>query len=250
MTGFVDLHCHWVPGIDDGARTLSEGLNMLQELANIGFSHVVATPHMRPGLFDNERERLVDAFQLALPVVRDRPELPQVSLGCEHFFDDIVFSRLKAGQALPYCPDALARGLRTQGAILIEFHDFPPLALLERQLFEMQTWGYIPVIAHPERYRTLWKSPEQLERLIDLGSVALLDVAALVGKYGGEPQRCAEQLLELGLYDAACSDAHRPSDVQQVAAGIDWIRRNLGVEEVDYLLRETPWRLLHGERPN
>lgn len=249
MTGFVDLHCHWLPEIDDGARTISEGVAMLRALGSLGFSHVVATPHMRPGLFDNQRSDLVQRFTEVIPLLREEGPLPDVSLASEHHFDERVLSDVRSGRGLPYRAQCDPSDPRSDGAILVEFLDLPPPQLVERQLFELQTLGYIPVIAHPERYRVLWRDPSRLERLVELGSVALLDTAALVGKYGSEPQRCAQTLLEMGLYDAACSDAHRPTDVEEVASGMAWLRREYGEEEVQFLFSTGPRALLSGLRP-
>src|SRR5688500_12788406 len=102
MAAFVDLHCHWVAGIDDGARTPEEGLAILAGVGELGFEHVVATPHMRPGMFDNDRTRLEEAYKKMLPALERAPALPRVSLASEHFFDDTVVGRIRAGEALPY----------------------------------------------------------------------------------------------------------------------------------------------------
>jgi protein-tyrosine phosphatase len=168
------------------------------------------------------------------------PGLPRVGLSSEHYFDDVIFERLRTDRALPY------PGGR---AALLEFWeiDFPPT--IGRQLFELRRQKLLPVIAHPERYRAIWRSAEVLERLVEAGSAALLDAAALVGKYGRQPQRCAEELLELGLYHAACSDAHRPADVDQVAAGMRRIEEMYGPEELEFLFREGPNALLEGRLP-
>jgi protein-tyrosine phosphatase len=237
MAGFVDLHCHWIPGVDDGAPTLEAGRHMLEGLGALGFETVVATPHMRPGLFDNTRAALIGAFERADSALAGRADLPERLLSCEHFFDDIVFRRLSDGEGLPYPGDA---------AVLLEFYesDFPPR--VEQLLSQLRRGGLTPVIAHPERYRVLWDRPEILDRLLDLGAVALLDSAALVGKYGHRPQRSAELLLERGAYHAACSDAHRPEDVPEVARGMDWIRRRYGESEVTALFREGPLEILAG----
>ena len=82
------------------------------------------------------------------------------------------------------------------------------------------------------------------------GGGALLDVAALAGKYGKQPQRSAEELLDAGLYHAACSDAHRPVDADAVQAGIRCVQRGYGDEEVDFLFREGPLALLEGRLPD
>jgi len=240
MSGFVDLHCHYVPGIDDGASSAEDGVAMLRGLHSLGFTRVLATPHTRPGMFDNTASSITAAFeQFKSNLPTDTP-LPELSLSSEHYFDEVVFQRLLTGQGLPY-PGGKA--------VLLEFYqiDFPPM--IQHRLFDLRARGLLPVIAHPERYQCLWRSPQLLEKLVDLGSAALLDIAALVGKYGRKVQECAEVLLERGLYHAACSDAHRPSDVAEVARGIERLRALYGPEEVTFMFREGPEQLLAGSLP-
>ena len=205
---------------------------------------------MRPGLFDNNSSQLRQAYLNMLPRLRNENDIPDTSLASEHFFDSSVLEELRKGLGLPFCKEEVkASGSRTSGAVLVEFHDISPLPVVERQLFELQTAGYIPVIAHPERYRSVWEKPEIMERLVDLGSVTLLDTAALAGKYGRRSKASARKLLQLGLYDAACSDAHRPEDVSLVEKGMKWIRSEYGPDEINLLFHETPTRLLEGKRP-
>jgi len=240
MSGFIDLHCHYVPGIDDGANSTADGLAMLRGLSSLGFARVMATPHTRPGMFDNDAATIGAAFAEFKRAMPSDPQLPELSLSSEHYFDEVVFQRLLSGQGLPYPGDK---------AVLLEFYqiDFPPM--IQHRLFDLRTRGLLPVIAHPERYQCLWRSPEILETLVDSGSAALLDIASLVGKYGRKTQVCAEALLERGLYHAACSDAHRPSDIAEVASGIDRLRELYGAEEVTFMFREGPEHLLRGVLP-
>lgn len=241
MRGFVDLHCHWIADVDDGARSVSESLAMLRALHASGFDLVIGTPHMRPGMFDTTRESLRAAFERMQPHLLEVAGLPRVELSSEHFFDDVVYQRVLGGTGLPYPGDR---------AVLFELYesDFP--LSLDRLLAELRRGPkLVPVIAHPERYQRMWRDPEVLERLLDVGAAALLDAAALVGKYGRKAQRCAEDLLERGLYHAACSDAHRPADVEEVARGMLRVRELHGPEEEDFLFREGPLALLQGRIP-
>ncbi|HEX4474391.1 MAG TPA: CpsB/CapC family capsule biosynthesis tyrosine phosphatase [Polyangiaceae bacterium] len=237
MNGFVDLHCHFVPGIDDGATTAADGIAMLVALGRAGFDEVVATPHMRPGLFDNDANRIKAAYATMLAQVEATPGLPSISLSSEHYFCDLVYERIVNGEALLY------PGGR---AVLLEFYEVDFLPAAAQRLFDLRRRRILPVIAHPERYRSLWKSHERLKNLVETGAVALLDVAALVGKYGKEPQKCARRLLDDGLYHAACSDAHRVSDVEEVQDGIRFIQSKYGEDEVDFLLRRGPREILAG----
>lgn len=237
MPAFVDLHCHCVPGLDDGVRSAAEALELLRALGDCGFARVVATPHMRPGLFDNTAGTLTAAFEALRPVTLSEPGLPSLSLSSEHYLDDTVFSRLLAGAGLPYPGER---------AVLIELYDMDFSTALAERMFELRRRRLLPVIAHPERYPALWRHEERLEAFVDAGTALLLDLGALVGKYGREPQRCAEALLERGLYHAACSDAHRPSDVADVRRGISVIEKRYGEDEVSLLLTEGPGEILEG----
>ena len=102
MRGFIDLHAHWVAGVDDGARSFADSMNLLSALHSAGFDKVVATPHMRPGMFDNTREHLSAAYEATCAALRGVPGLPALGLSSEHFFDDVVYQRLLEGRALPY----------------------------------------------------------------------------------------------------------------------------------------------------
>jgi protein-tyrosine phosphatase len=236
----IDLHCHFLPGIDDGAPTAADGVAMLEGLRSLGFSHVVATPHMRPGMFDNERGALTRAFDDFVPKLAGRA-VPEVSLSSEHYFDELVYTRLLNGEALPY------PGGR---AALLEFYEIDFPAYIEHRLFDLRRRKILPVIAHPERYRKFWDKPEALERLVDQGVTTLLDCMALVGKYGRRPQRAAEELLERELYQAACTDLHRPADVAVVEKALGLIEKRYGKDELDFLFVEGPQALLAGRSPS
>ncbi|WP_437332731.1 tyrosine-protein phosphatase [Sorangium sp. So ce394] len=240
MRGFIDLHCHWVAGIDDGARTVEESFALLTALRGAGFDTVVATPHMRPGMFDNTRQSLRAAYDATCAALRradDARGLPALDLSSEHFFDDVVFQRLLDGSALPY------PGGR---AALVEFptRSFP-VRVAER-IFDLSRRKLRPVIAHPERYEPVFDDCSSLDPLLDAGAVLLLDVAALTGKYGRAPRRAAEQLLEEGYYYAACSDAHAPRDVADVRGGIDALFARVGEEEATFMLIDGPRAILEG----
>jgi protein-tyrosine phosphatase len=126
----------------------------------------------------------------------------------------------------------------------VEVHPrgFPPQ--LAHRFFDLGRAGLRPVLAHPERYEPVWKDDTCLDPLLDAGASLLLDVCALVGKYGKASQRAAEKLLDEEAYEAACSDAHRPADADVVAEAIDALERRVGRPEAERLLRDGPRGIL------
>jgi len=235
--GYVDLHCHYIPGIDDGVRTVEQGIALCEALGAVGYTTVAATPHIRPGMFDNHRADLEARFSqfVAAAVGRDLPELV---LGAEHFCDGDFRELFESERALPY----------TGGkALLLEL---PPERVphgLPEQCFRMQVQGVRPVIAHPERYAQLFDATTALERLLDMGVPWLLDLMSLEGKYGRRPRRAAERMLDEGAYYAACSDCHRPEDVEIVARAIERLHHLVGADEAHALIAEHPRAILRGE---
>lgn len=238
--GFCDLHCHWIANIDDGVRSPDDGIALLRALKQVGFDTVVATPHMRPNMFDNDRDALVAAYAAMKPMLDASPDLPRTFLASEHFFDDVVFARLVKGEGLPY-PGKLKTGKR---AVLVELppNAFP--AKLDKRCFDLSRAGLRMVLAHPERYQPVWKDDACLDPLLEAGVALLLDVCALVGKYGRASQEAAEKLLDEEAYEAACSDSHRPSDAEQTAEAIETLIARVGKGEATRLLDTAPRALL------
>ncbi len=245
--GYIDLHCHWIAGIDDGARSVEESLRMLAQLRAVGFSTVIATPHMRPGMFDNDAPALRAAYDAMAPHLGSS-DLPAVGLASEHFFDGIVFERMMRGEVLPY-PDApgggpSAGGPKKRRSVLLELPTQAFPVQLAARMFDLQRAGLRPVLAHPERYRPVWSDDACLDPLLDAGVALLLDVCAVVGKYGRAAQKAAEKLLEEEAYEAACSDAHRPEDADVCASAFERLERLVGKEERQRLLVDGPAGIL------
>ena len=235
---FVDLHCHWLPGIDDGVTNAADGIALLRELGALGFSQVITTPHIRPGVFPNTQAGISRAFTAFASEIARHAPLPAVAFAAEHFFDDEVFQLLVTGQGVTYPGEG--------HAALIELSMSAPPVQLTQRFFELRCRGLRPVLAHPERYPYVWENPAMLEPLLDGGTLLLLDVAALVGKYGRQPEHTAHELLERGYYYAACSDAHHPTDAKLVARSLERLQSVAGSEEVAFLFGEGPRRILEG----
>jgi len=240
VKGFVDLHSHYLPAIDDGVRTAEDGVKLLTGLRSVGYDVVVATPHIRTAMWENRRPGLTstyDAFRASAPFVAAAGALPETGLAAEHFYDDVFWDLFSHDEAMRY-PGA--------HAALVELSEqMIPKGLPERA-FAMARRGAHLVLAHPERYAPLFRGSEALDPLLDVGVLPLLDLMSLVGRYGRAPQEAARRMLDEGLYYAACSDAHKPSDVPLVGQAIEKLVEHVGAEEAEELLIVGPRCILEG----
>ena len=155
--------------------------------------------------------------------------MPDVHLASEHFFDDVVYGRLVKGEGLPY--PYLGKAPNAKRGVLIELNPRGFPSQLAHRFFDLGRAGLAPVLAHPERYEPVWRDDSCLEPLLDAGARLLLDVCALVGKYGKASQRAAEKLLDEDAYEAACSDSHRPDDADETAKALVVLEKRVGKEE-------------------
>src|SRR5262249_2762091 len=174
MGHFVDLHSHYLPALDDGATGMEMSVEMIRAVASLGFSDLYATPHQRAGMFMPAREAIDGAFARVTEEVGRGADPPRLGLGAENFWDEIFHDRLRQ------------RAVPTYGggkAFLFEVNPqlMPPA--IENELFQIHVQGYLPVMAHPERYVAIQRDPGLAERLGRHAGL-LVDLGALDGAHG------------------------------------------------------------------
>jgi len=235
----IDLHCHILPGLDDGPSSVEEALEMCRIAVDDGIRTVVATPHMLNGMFPVDRGRVFEVFE-AFSEILLRDSIPlQLLPGADVHLD-------------PSLPGLLDRGelvtLADQGRhLLLELpQDIVPEGLAEL-LFQVQLKGVTPIITHPERNIGIQKDPSFLKDLVRAGCLTQVTAGSLTGDFGGPIRRCAFRLLESGTVHLVSTDAHstgrrppRLSEARRVVEG------ELGREEADRIFLERPGRILEG----
>ena len=240
MTGYVDLHCHYLPAVDDGARTPEEAWQMCDELERLGFETAIATPHVRTVLFENSAERLRETYRRFVAEA-DRTSSPlKTGLAAEYYCDDVFWVLFEKGEVLCYPGGS---------ALLLELpQEMVPVNLQDR-FFRMVVKGVRPLLAHPERHRFVFRTSEAIDGILRAGALAVLDLMSISGRHGEGPSRAAERMLDEGIYYAACTDAHRPEDAQWIERGITRLHELVGEEEAQLLLAHNPREIIgEGQR--
>lgn len=193
--GFVDWHSHLLPGVDDGIQSLDETLQILAEYERIGISEVWLTPHIMEDI-PNTTSELRARFAELQEAYKGSVVL---HLAAENMIDALFEERLRADDLLPLGPEGRH--------LLVETSYFNPPMGFRDILREIQSCGYHPVLAHPERY--IYITMEELQELKEMGVYFQLNQFSLLGMYGREAQKRAKALSKMGLYDYAGTDLHR-----------------------------------------
>jgi protein-tyrosine phosphatase len=235
--GYCDLHSHVLPGLDDGAKSLRDSVELTAVLSQMGFDTVCATPHQRVGMFVPSREAIDGAYAEVRSAV---PSL-DLRLGAENFWDELFLERWPKRAQPCYTGDK---------AFLVELNVSMTPPRFEDTLFQIRLTQRLPVLAHPERYAGFWDKNfpryEQLARQCAL----VIDLGALDGAHGRPQCLAARKLVEEGLAHAAASDVHSVADARAAGAGIAWLRKRCGAAAVERLLDENPRRILNGDIPD
>lgn len=197
-SNFVDIHSHLLPGIDDGAQTFNDTLQLIQSLKSIGVSQFITTPHTMYQVWDNTKESiltLVDQTKLEL----EKNEIIVPLRGAsEYLMDDQFVKLFQTGELLTL----------KDNYVLVEMSYLAAPIHLYNLLFDLQVAGYIPVLAHPERYTFYHNNFQEYEKLKKVGCLFQLNLLAVVGYYGKSIAKIAEQLLQKGMYDFVGTDVH------------------------------------------
>jgi len=226
----LDLHCHILPGVDDGAASLDEALAMARFCVRDGITHVVATPHC------HRHCRLLRA-----------DILPHVARLNEALTDANVPLAILPGSEVQVTDTAAYRRECVAG-LYCNLGDRPAFTLLEfpwkAELYpagavELVAWlrerGTTPIIAHPERHGFFAEDPERLRALIEAGAWLQVTVDSLLGNHGSAPQVNGEVLLRRHLDAVLATDAHNLRRCSGLSAGYTWVQEQLGTERATEL---------------
>ena len=239
FSGMIDLHGHLLPGIDDGAKTMDQALNMARIAVKDGIAVSVLTPHHLNGVYDNP------ATKIREQVDRFRAELDAAEIELE------VWPGAEC-HLVPELPAALADGSAMtvadrRRAVLIELpvHTIPmgATAILD----DVRTLGLTPIIVHPERNTALRQDPERLAEWVAMGCLAQVTAQSCTGRFGEPVRKTAQWMVTQGLIHFVASDAHRDRRrVPQIRPGRAAIAEWTNDEVGRLLSEEFPRALVAG----
>lgn len=199
-----DMHSHLIPGIDDGAQTLEESLELIRQFHNWGYRKIVTTPHIMSDFYRNTPEIILGGLENLKTAVADAGIKMELEAAAEYYIDFDFEQKIEREQLLTF----------GSKYILVEISFMNPPENLHRIFFKLITSGYRPILAHPERYNFWHNDFAKYEELKDKGVLLQLNMNSLNGYYSIEVRRAAEQLIDKNLIDFISSDCHRQQHQQ------------------------------------
>ncbi|MBL4753647.1 MAG: hypothetical protein JKY52_08675 [Flavobacteriales bacterium] len=235
----IDIHSHILPGVDDGARSFDEAIQMLKMAVDDGVTTQVLTPHIHHGRFNNTLDSLVRPFVEFRSRVREAGMPITLQLSAELRLSTEIMPMIKNNQ-IPWLGDD--NGIKT---LLLEF----PLKELPFGSENVVRWllkkNIRPIIVHPERNRVFQKHPNKLQPFINLGCPIQITASSITGRFGKEPQKLAIKLLEEGKVDVLASDCHnltsRPPNLNE---GVQEAAKIVGEAAARKMVNEFPQQLI------
>lgn len=234
----IDLHCHYLPAVDDGCQSLDEALAALRIAKQQGITRAVITPHIHCGVWNNTASSLRQLWPEFSAAITAEEIGIELALAAEVRLEPELMRLLERGE-LPFVGYLSGRHV-----LLLElpYSHIPPGT--EQLLRWLERNKVTPLIAHPERNRAVIAEPECIKPLIENGALLQLTVSAFVGEFGEAVQRTAAHLVGAGWGDVVASDAHRPlRRPPKVQAGLAALAELVGEARMRMMSQTLPQQI-------
>ena len=194
----VDLHSHFIPGIDDGSQSMEESLSLLKGMESLGYEKVITTPHIMFDLYRNTPQIIKEGLVSLRKAAKAEGIKLQIEAAAEYYLDEGFYDHLHSDEVMSINGKYL----------LFETSYISKPLQIEDMIFEISAAGYTPLMAHPERYRYVSDPLKEYGRWKELGVLFQLDLNSLGGHYGKDAKKKAEILSNNGMIDFLGSDVH------------------------------------------
>lgn len=200
MSQIIDIHCHILPGIDDGAADFTESLEMAKAAAKEGIKKIIATPHHRNGSYDNYKDEIIHRTKELNEYLQSEQVKVEILPGQETRIYGEMVEDYEKGEILTLA--------EVSTYVFVELPSGHVPRYTEQLLFDLQMQGVTPVIVHPERNAELIQHPDKLYQFVKNGAATQVTAASIVGNFGKKIQKFTEDLIRANLTHFIASDAH------------------------------------------
>lgn len=235
----IDIHCHILPLVDDGSKSIEMSLDMLDQAYRSGTDKIILTPHLAYAYgFNNPKDKIREDFEELKEIVRDAGIPIKMYLGCEFLYSsketfEEHFNDITTLNGTQY--------------MLIEFYFDAQEKVILEAVQSVLDKGYIPIVAHPERFEAIQTDLNVAHKIKQMGAYLQMNKGSVLGDYGHLVRETVLSLLEEGLIDLVGSDAHNMrSRYPAMNEAFMEVRRYFGESYANWIFNENPNELLNG----
>lgn len=218
----TDIHSHLIPGIDDGSQSMEESIALLRKFEEMGYSHLITTPHIMQDYFANTSDIIQNGLsQLRSEALKNKINL-SIDAAAEYYLDEFLFEKLnKNDQLLTFGNQYL----------LFEMSFMSVSPYLNEFIFKLRSRGIRPILAHAERYSYYFGKVDAIEDLIERGVFIQLNINSLTGYYTKPVRKLAEQLIDRQLVHFIGTDCHRMDHLDRIneASSLKYFKKALNL---------------------
>lgn len=238
-TGYIDVHCHIIPHVDDGAGSSTQALRMIKIAYESGIRTMIATPHYEVGRYEDNKDEIEKYYSKLKALVSKRYPDFNIFLGNEIFFSYGVVDRLNENKIFTMADSCY---------VLVEFSPDDKLKYINESLYELINGGYTPILAHTERYDEVMASRSNIEDLVDAGVYIQINSATIAGRNGRGIRRKVLKLIKDDLVHFIGTDAHSDGRRSpELGDCVKYLLRKTDEEIVDRLLRGNALKIIRNE---
>lgn len=239
MNQFVDIHCHILPGVDDGSQTPEETKAMLQKAWDEGIQIMVATPHYHKQRGKNDIELIKKQLLLTRKLAKEVNPKMQICLGMEIYYGEDVPELLKEGRVV---------SIRKSRYILVEFSPGDEFQYILNAVRKLQMSGHTVIIAHIERYNCLRKDISNVEYLREMGAYLQVNTGSITGRYGRSVKKFLREVLKAHLVQLVGTDAHGSERrTPKMQEAYKEVVKRCGEEYADQIFGQNAKKVLRNE---
>lgn len=201
----ADMHSHLLPGIDDGSQNMEESISMIREMVGMGYQKLITTPHIMTDFYKNTPEIVLGKLEeVRAELIKQNIDV-ELEAAAEYYLDEGLIDKLERKEKLLTFGD---------NYLLFETSYMNESQQLDAAVFMMQSQGYKPVMAHPERYVYLFGKFEKIQKIYDRGVLLQVNINSLTGYYSKPSKILAEQLVQKGMVSFVGSDCHKDKHLE------------------------------------
>ena len=236
----IDFHSHIIPNIDDGSTSMKDTINMINEARQAGFTEIISTSHYIQKYYDLdcfERKKILDIIKKK---VSEKNEINiKLYLGSEIYFTPEIIELVK---------NKKASTINNTRYLLFELPMNTKPLFVKEMVYELMQNGYIPIIAHPERYTYVQENIQYIEELAGMGALFQSNYGSIIGMYGNSAKKTLKKLLKNNLISFLGSDVHKTGQIYpKIPKALKKLRKILSAEELEKLTTLNAQKVLKDE---